>query len=1061
MKKKYPSRRVVTLTFTLALISLIIIISSGLLGLQKIKHKTSADQGDQIVPEPWQASGEDKNSSHLDVVFRKTGSNPLSRLGYRNSPSGYFLVLNYEPVSSLAQQFPHQSAVEIGRAVSNRIKEHITFRLLPALPRYAKITTTFQTFVSAVLIENIDKAQCERLVNLRLGEKCFPNHPVKITLNESIKKIRVDRAWRQKDSRGRSLTGYNTKIAIIDTGIDSNHPDLRGGKVIAEHCYVAEEFGGCPNGGSEMHGAGAAFDDQGHGTHVASIAAGTGAASEGKLQGVAPRAHLVAIKVLGQTGEGRESDLIRGLEKAVEYKPDVINLSLGIPAIYLSDCYQALLSSVVDRIVSSGITVVAAAGNSGDTGELTIDAPGCARKVITVGASDEYDKIAPFSGVGPAFGRVLKPDIVAPGEGVCAARAAILDSMNPPGCFEEGPYIEFSGTSMAAPMVSGLVALLKQANPRLTPAEIKHNLRRNAVDIRASLLSQGYGRVDGLKSVLDRKPSSVFLKTEGVLRGVVNIRFFPLQEGVYHIEYGKNILGLNRRGKVICTIDTRRKNRSAKRCLWNTRSVEDGLYTLRITFTDKFNRQSRDISLVFVRNHPARQVACNHCLQCSLYLSWPSNRVKLGNNLNTRSMCVKIYGNRTEFDCSQKEIDQVGLFALVPAIFTNAVGVKIRNCRFINVPLPIVLSYPGKELSVKSNTIINPAYGITLSSVQKVELRENHVIVNNFGFFERGFNLIDFPPSSRGESLLQYSDHVIDETNKINGKPIYYLFNENGTVLSNLEAGGVIIRGGSNNTLRGISIVDGDGIQIYASSNNRILDSLLENSTVALELGPESHNNLIQNNTFKDYQFFAIAGENPVEWTTSESNKIIQNNFIIESRKRFGSAFVGVYLRENFLNTQISNNVFRSALGDGTAIALHKASSNVSGNTIEGNRVGLRFTVLPRFPMSFRNNKILGNATGVMIDNYSSQGELIFQFNTLLNNEWQVFARRLPTSLELSYQRKGNYWGRTTFPLFCRSLGQSPSCSPRPDTNSVNVHDPCPYDRAYPVGEWPQSPVCP
>jgi len=234
----------------------------------------------------------------------------------------------------------------------------------------------------------------------------YPDNKVQALLYESVPLINATKVWQMQDASGRNITGKDIKVAIIDTGIDYTHPDLGRGfgpgyKVIG--------------GWDIINGDPDPMDDHGHGTHVAGIVA-----ANGSLKGVAPDALLMAYKVLDRSGSGSESDVIAGIEMAVDPDgdpltddgSDIISMSLG----GWGDPDDPL-SQAVDSAVNYGTVVVVAAGNSGPSSK-TINSPGTARKAITVGATTKDDSIASFSSRGPVVwkgGMIVKPDIVAPG----------------------------------------------------------------------------------------------------------------------------------------------------------------------------------------------------------------------------------------------------------------------------------------------------------------------------------------------------------------------------------------------------------------------------------------------------------------------------------------------------------------------------------------------------------------------------------------------------------------------------------------------------------------------
>lgn len=249
-------------------------------------------------------------------------------------------------------------------------------------------------------------------------------------------------------------------------------------------------------------------DRYGHGTHVASIAAGTGAKSGGTYEGVAPGARILDGKVLGDDGYGSDSDIIAGLEWAAAQNADIVNLSLSgedRPGI-------DLMEEAVNRLSAErGLLVVAAAGNAGPDAR-TIGSPGSAEKALTVGAVDADDAVAPFSSRGPTVdGLVAKPDITAPGVDITAAIAP--DSVISGRVGEQPPgYATISGTSMATPHVAGAAALLKQQHPGWKSAELKAALVAGARPVGAGPFAEGAGRVDiaaAIAQTVVSEPASV------------------------------------------------------------------------------------------------------------------------------------------------------------------------------------------------------------------------------------------------------------------------------------------------------------------------------------------------------------------------------------------------------------------------------------------------------------------------------------------------------------------------------------------------------------------------
>lgn len=319
------------------------------------------------------------------------------------------------------------------------------------------------------------------------------------------------------------VDGSGIGVAVIDSGVTSWHDDLADPTLGAERVDRFVDF---------VNGRTVPYDDYGHGTHVAGIVAGDGYDSSGGRTGIAPGAHIIALKVLDGTGAGSISNVISAIDYAVQHRDElnirVINLSVaaGVYESYNEDP----LTLAARQAVSAGIVVVVAAGNNGrgatgTTQYAGVTAPGNAPWVLTVGASSHMgtadrsdDTMAAFSSRGPGqidYG--AKPDLVAPGVGIeslsnpnsymYSADAAYLLSgtvATPP-----LPYLSLTGTSMATPVVSGTVALMLQANPSLTPNEVKAILQYT---------SQQYPGYDSLTE------GAGFLNTKGAVELAAYLR---------------------------------------------------------------------------------------------------------------------------------------------------------------------------------------------------------------------------------------------------------------------------------------------------------------------------------------------------------------------------------------------------------------------------------------------------------------------------------------------------------------------------------------------------------
>ena len=382
---------------------------------------------------------------------------------------------------------------EITRRSSDRNVLHTT-RVVVELVPGAQLPPEFKQF---------DRGQNLDLINGKALD--LPNYVIKkLSSHPGVFRVHYDRPIELHNYRtaitvgARAVqdylgyTGAGVGVAIIDSGITSWHDDLtnKSSKVYPYGNQRVSKFVDFVNGRTQP------YDDNGHGSHVAGIIGGNGYDSNGDKAGIAPGASLISLKVLDGNGQGTISNIIAALNwvaaNATKYNIRVVNMSVGagVYESYWTDPLTLATKALTDK----GIVVVAAAGNmgKGKDGKLqwgAITAPGNAPWVLTVGASSTMgtltrsdDQMADYSSSGPtAYDFAAKPDLVAPGTGTVSlavpgslfysTKVANLLS----GTLSLGvkPYLALSGTSMAAPVVSGTVALMFQANPNLTPNFIK------------------------------------------------------------------------------------------------------------------------------------------------------------------------------------------------------------------------------------------------------------------------------------------------------------------------------------------------------------------------------------------------------------------------------------------------------------------------------------------------------------------------------------------------------------------------------------------------------------
>ncbi|WNI21624.1 S8 family serine peptidase [Streptomyces sp. ITFR-16] len=353
-------------------------------------------------------------------------------------------------------------------------------RSLPAAPRGAGAVRALESIHGAALTAAKDTARTfwndiARTASARSLDngiaKLWLDGRVEAALKDSVPQVNAPQAWAE------GYDGKGVKVAVLDTGIDATHPDVKD-RVLESRSFVP---------GEEVD------DKNGHGTHVASTIAGSGAASDGVNKGVAPQAGLIVGKVLSNEGSGADSGIIEAMEWARAEGADVVSMSLGSS---IPDDGSDPMSQAVDALSADGGPLfVIAAGNSYGAG--TIGSPGSAGKALTVAAVDKQDHRADFSSMGPltrSYG--LKPDLSAPGVDINAAA-----SQSVPGI--EGMYQSMSGTSMATPHVAGAAAILKQRHPDWSGQRVKDALMTSSKELPDyTPYEQGTGRLD-VKAAVD------------------------------------------------------------------------------------------------------------------------------------------------------------------------------------------------------------------------------------------------------------------------------------------------------------------------------------------------------------------------------------------------------------------------------------------------------------------------------------------------------------------------------------------------------------------------------
>ncbi len=768
------------------------------------------------------------------------------------------------------------------------------------------------------------------------------------------------------------------------------------------------------------------MDDQGHGTHCAGIAAGNGV-----LKGVAPDSELYAYKVLNEEGSGYDDWIIAGIERAVDPNNDndtsdhvdVISMSFGVHYSAFNDCYEIASSITSDNAVNAGVNVVVAAGNEGKYKSLR--APGCARNVITVGASDNQDNIAYFSSKGPTKDFRVKPDVIAPGVSICSAQWENAWASNQ--CLDN-EHIAISGTSMATPHVAGASALIKQAHPEWTPDEIKYALRNTAIDIGEDILTQGYGRIDVLEAVQSSKAPIAFLNISVEAKGIINITGIALGENFsyYTLEYGE----ADTPDELILLINSTESVLNDVLGTFNTNIIQDGLYTIKLKVYSLNNYKSEENSFIIITNDDNN---CYTDCDCKIKLEKNNSFVNLNNNLDLDSRTIyclpfKIYSNNSTFNGNNNKINfNNGMYYNygqgVFEIYGN--NITIKNC-FLNYSFSPIVLEASNYTSVINNTIINSAAGIQLGFDTYQSKIENNTIIDCavYHFMVFGYESQDF-------------NHTIT-SNIVNDKPLLYLFQESNQIITNQDTGELFCAWSNNLTIINNTLDGGDRILLYYTNNSNVKNNNIKNTNRGISLR-YSNDNIIEENTILEGNSRNSAITRGITISQGENN--------VFSKNIIANYSINIDVRPTLNLTLVENNIFKTKQPYFnkppffSIILENPENSNIKYNIING-------LLLQGNYESYNNTNIYNN--------------IIKKTDTASHGNFSIYSEiyDLTNTLQLSYNNQGNFWNRMEEPYFCEYENQHPDCIYNWDSNNPDVIDSCPYNQSYPPGEWPASPVC-
>lgn len=386
------------------------------------------------------------------------------------------------PSGAVARRDDQRAAIGAAQATVLR-------QLGPADFQIGRRYQTTPGFAGTISATGLDKLAAQPLV-----ERIQLDLPGSGMLTESVVALGANTVHSSYNIRGSGI-----RVAVLDSGIDTDHLDLSD-DLIAQHCFTTND---CAPGNTAQSSS--AEDEHGHGTHVSGIISGRGTVSP---TGFAPDAKIVAVRVLNAQNAGFLSDWIAGMDwvyaNRATLRVDVLNMSLGSSATYTTACdsAQPLMAAAVNNLISAGVTVFAASGNAGLSNALS--APACIRDVIAVGATYDsnlgrepdsgsygpgcFDAATSLTTIACFTNSNAELDILAPGSLITAAGLG-------------GGTATFRGTSMASPTAAGVAALMLQADPWLTPAQLEQFMKATGTPVNDARNGRTFPLISALRAV--------------------------------------------------------------------------------------------------------------------------------------------------------------------------------------------------------------------------------------------------------------------------------------------------------------------------------------------------------------------------------------------------------------------------------------------------------------------------------------------------------------------------------------------------------------------------------
>jgi len=724
-------------------------------------------------------------------------------------------------------------------------------------------------------------------------------------------------------------------IAIIDTGVDWDHPDLAANvwNNTDEDCsedtdldgngYYGDCRGydfvdnataeGCTDVDCE-HEDNDPMDGHGHGTHCSGIAAAVSNNSVG-VAGVCWNCKIMAVRagfVHPMGGSLKEDDIAQALEYAADNNADVVSMSFG-------GTNSSLIQDAVDYAYSQGVVLIAASGNS-DTDSEYSSYPAAYDNVIAVSATTNSDSKSSYSNYG------YWVDVSAPGgEPTYQPSSAVLSTML------DDTYASWAGTSMASPHVAGLAGLILSRNPGFTQAQVRKVIKSSTDPISTDKY-MGSGRINLHEALqIDSVPASNISSPSmgDVLNGTVEINGTANAINFinYTMVYGSGIYPVSW-NPISSSIDVKVNERLGT---WNTLGVPDGKYIIRLIVYNTGGR-SEDRVLVRVLNNGT---TCFNCDDCSYKINdfEDGNHFFLDNDISAYGNCVDIGRDDLVFDCNGNKISGSG----------DGYGIKVT----------------GGNVSLRDCVVENFQEGIYLSGAEEANLTSNQLNNNGLGLWVTGTFIWDYNLS-------------IDTSNTVNGRPVNYYHNLNNEVINVSGESGHLEVSYSNNVTLVDNDVYGDGIKLNSVTDSLIMDNTVTNAKSGVYIDFEGNgNNFTGSQISKDasykYGFYfedLYYAEHYIDQSNTVNSEPVFHFFnvggtpgspLTPSPQVLGEPNVSNLGKINIINGSYinisgftaSNNYFGIYVG-------YSDNVELSSNTVNGNYVGI-------FLQGLEDNMIFGN----------------------------------------------------------------------------------------------------